>query len=77
MSNPLRLITDEQMAALEQALRDARSARANLRRGGAPRAAAYMSAAIKSAEGALRHAYRRRYEALRQQAQRMGRAVRA
>lgn len=59
MTRALRPATGADVQAIERALKDVRSARANLRRAGAVQAARYLARAIKSVEGALRHAYRR------------------
>lgn len=59
MARNLKAATTDDVSAIKLALRDARSARANLRRAGAHQAARYQARAIKSIEGALRHAYRR------------------
>lgn len=55
----LKPISVRQHAALLDAIDDLRAARGRLRFAGATRAAAYVGRALKSAEGAARHAERR------------------
>lgn len=67
MAREIKAITVQQHAAILDALELLRVARSMLRAGGAPRAAAYVTRAIKSTEGAARHADHRarRQEATR------------
>lgn len=61
MPRKLTPATPATLAECHRAIRALRSARNHLRRAGAPEAAEYVSRALKSAEGALRHAWRRYY----------------
>lgn len=60
MSRALRPASPEDVRAVERAVRDIRSARANLRKAGAIQAARRVAKVIPSVEGALRHVLRRR-----------------
>lgn len=55
----LRVVTIEQLAEIDLALAEIRSARTRLRNAGARQSANYLQAALKSAEGARNHARRR------------------
>lgn len=58
MTRQMRPITRSDLTTISVAIRYARDARTMLRKAGADKAADYMARAIKSAEGAQRHAER-------------------
>ena len=55
---PRRRVTPEDLGVIELALGELKSARQHLRAAGALKSARYVAAALKSAEGAQRHALR-------------------
>lgn len=64
MSRAVQPITAQQLTQIEAAVSRLREARGLLRDAGANRAADYVARALKSAEGAQRHAERRAQESV-------------
>lgn len=60
MSRKLRAVTGGDVARIQGAINTLRRAKKTLRDAGAKKAAAYVARAMKSTEGALRHAERAR-----------------
>jgi hypothetical protein len=63
VARPLRAATEDQLLEVRRAMWDLKAARSRLRFAHAFKAAAYISRAIKSAEGAERHIIRALNEA--------------
>ncbi len=58
MTRPLRIVTPEDQSHIKHSIDDLKRIRDTLKKGGAKRAALYVSRALKSVEGAARHAER-------------------
>lgn len=61
MSRQIRSVTDEDVALIALAIMDVTRARDRLKKAGARQAARYTARALKSVEGAYRHADRLRF----------------